>query len=381
MGSIFARHLTGCGLGIGEFCGILLLMDPRFSPHGARIRAPLLMVAAVAALTAGCGGSATGPDEKSVDAKGTLAEARSPGSESLVHLRGGSSRGFFPLSIDSEWELSGLFQTEMIPADSHATLATAGIEVYEFWKNVGTESRNGLEYVVQMRRIETDGGKDDPAIEWYRYRQDKAGLYEADVSTNLPPSSAPELRASAGKAIAGSQEGVDPYAAAWAGLASSLDPDHRPQIREAWERSVARLRVMQGTLRGGLAHSLAALGPPGGAEPEELTRLAYPLRPGASWVVRDLPDFRMTVESLEVLDLPEGRLPSYRIRLTSSLFSPEDRAYLWFSRWGLLALYLHAETVATDPAGNPIGILIVDDMREVGAIRLAEPGPFAHADF
>ncbi len=121
----------------------------------------------------------------------------------------------------------------------------------------------------------------------------------------------------------------------------------------------------------------SALGsPPGGPLSEEITRLRYPLRPGASWTVREDPFFGSTVEAMEVVKLPPGRFPAARIRMKSEFYGPNDRVRLWFGRSGELGHQYHLEASATDYMGNVIGTILFDETEMLTDIDLVGPGRF-----
>jgi hypothetical protein len=127
--------------------------------------------------------------------------------------------------------------------------------------------------------------------------------------------------------------------------------------------------------------SLAAAGSGTGAGPfpDELTRLDYPLHPGAKWVLRTDPYFTGTVERVELVDLPAGRFQAYRIRLGSDLFGPNDRVLLYWGRSGELGHSFHLEIVATDENGNPIGNQVADETEQLRALHLVGSGQVAAA--
>jgi len=204
-----------------------------------------------------------------------------------------------------------------------------------------------------------------PSFDWVRYRQDGAGLYEADVESQLPPVCA---------GVTGRQtldaEGVEtpPGEAAWAGVEARLsDPAKQVAYRAAWERVQARASVLRQAL--GTARGIPrAAG--GGVEPGEITRLEYPLHPGARWVIRADPRFESIVEGAEVLNLAVGHVPGWRIRIDSVFLGQDDRVHVWYGRSGFLKLVAHFEGVATDASGNPIGRVISDESEVLTELAL-----------
>src|SRR6185503_21276890 len=131
-------------------------------------------------------------------------------------------------------------------------------------------------------------------------RQDRSGLYEADVATSVPPTCATALAPTAlGEPAPGS-------------------PLSRAKYRELLQRNGVRkekldpyaealVRVVDRARR--IDAALESRGRPGGALEGEITRLRYPLHPGARWTIRESPLFTAVVEDQEILDLPAGRLP------------------------------------------------------------------------
>ena len=113
-----------------------------------------------------------------------------------------------------------------------------------------------------------------------------------------------------------------------------------------------------------------------GPTEHELTRLEYPLRHGHQWVVID-DAFLMTatVEGREVLDLPIGRTPGWRIRLESDIFGPDDEVYLFYSRLGYLGWRLMVASEVIGDDGESMGTLWFTDeeyLQDVEIDRKAE---------
>ncbi len=125
----------------------------------------------------------------------------------------------------------------------------------------------------------------------------------------------------------------------------------------AYVRAAARIAARLEALESG--------GPPGGVGASEITFLRYPLRPGRSWVGRE--GFNVwTVEGHEVIDTPAGRLGAWRLHIVlPNDFGPNDRYVTWWAAPGEVKRRFHAEAVATDENGNPIGIMIFDQEAEL----------------
>jgi len=260
----------------------------------------------------------------------------------------GGSGAYFPLQIGNRWRSESDFRSTLTTpegvTDTYAIHANITSEI------IGTETLAGRSYIVEQ--IETDeDGPFGPFNFWLRYRQDAAGLYEADVALNIPP-------------VLDSGESVSPISAARpetpglpAKFAERLPANQRGAYEAAWDvlqKRIAVIRSVQTLASGnGAAH-------PGGVLPDELTRLAYPLHPGATWVIRADPLFGSIVEANGNVVVPAGKFAASQIRITTDLLGPNDVVREWFSRAGQLAFRYHIESEATDVDGNPIGTLAAD---------------------
>jgi hypothetical protein len=101
-----------------------------------------------------------------------------------------------------------------------------------------------------------------------------------------------------------------------------------------------------------------------------LRLLAYPLHPGAAWVVNPSPHVTAQVEANESLRLPFGRAPASRVRIIIEFMGPDDRAWVWYGRLGTLKVAYHLVGYATDEYGNPIGTLLSDVVRTADEVHL-----------
>jgi hypothetical protein len=87
--------------------------------------------------------------------------------------------------------------------------------------------------------------------------------------------------------------------------------------------------------------------PPGAPGKFEKKLLAYPLHVGATWTMYGaLHDDTARVEGLDVLDLPAGRFPAWRIWIHG--ISQPART-VWYSRAGYLATKWHLESGRSAP--------------------------------
>jgi hypothetical protein len=263
---------------------------------------------------------------------------------------GHSANLFYPLDLGNHWGYDHALGLYTIPIGGPPG-PVFGLNDRHNFDIVCIEQLAGRSYFIERESF--PGG----VSIWSRIRQDGAGLYEADVAVTLPPTCAAE---------AGRQkldaEGMSTRAgeAAWAGVAARLaDPAKQAAYRAAWERIQTRAAEVRRAL--GVEPGLPRAAAGGGVEPGEITRLEYPLHPGAHWVIRADPRFESIVEAAEVLDLAVGHVAGWRIRIETEFLGPDDRVHVWYGRSGLLKLEAHFEGVATDPDGNPIGRVISDE--------------------
>ncbi|HEU4366004.1 MAG TPA: hypothetical protein VFT13_11135 [Candidatus Krumholzibacteria bacterium] len=288
----------------------------------------------------------------------TLERAGAGGVAGVPGARGG---GLVPLGSGYRWTYQGgvVFQEPGEPFQ---------IPRVETHTIIGTESRSGRDYWLLEQVIEEHVfGGDREIVNWSRLRQDRTGLFVADVSVIEPP---------AGLSVA-AEPCADALAeAAWERMAGSLRDSERAAYRRAWEELAARRDALRSLVRLA-ASTVAATGlgrDPGGVAAGELTRLSYPLHPGAEWVIREEPLFRCRVEAVDVLALPIGRVPAYRTRIEGVFFDADDDVFFWYGHVGFVGQSVHTETVATDPDGNPIGTLIADDTLFLTSVTLGTPG-------
>lgn len=330
-----------------------------------RASGPLAGIALLALALSGCG--------KTV-APVAPAVARVPESALRAELAGagGLAQGgrsvnlFYPLALGNHWGYEHVLTVYVIPEGGPPGPAF-GESDRRVRDIVCIEQRAGRRYFVERESF--------PGSQlswWVRYRQDRAGLYEADFDVTLPPacSGISGRRTFDAEAVV-ARKGE----AAWVAIAPKIaDPARQLAYRATWERVQARASSIARAL--GTEPWIPAAAARGGVRTGEITRLQYPLHPGAHWVIRADPLFESTVEGLEVLDLAIGKVPGWRIRIESGLLGPYDHAHLWFGRSGLLKLVIHAEGVATDQNGNPYGRVISDESELLTDVTL-DRGRFA----
>ena len=292
------------------------------------------------------------------------AQARSSAyaNESFLAAGPDAGGGYFPLRIGNRWHAESDFRATLTTPDG--VVLTVVIHADITREIIGTETIAGRTYVVEQSVTDEDDPS-GPFNSWIRYRQDAAGLYEADVDLSIPPA-------------LDSGESVSPINATRpetgglpATFAERLPANQRDAYGAAWD--VLQERVAAIRTAHALASRSAVATPPGGVLPGELTRLEYPLRPGATWVIRNDPLFGSTVEANGSIEVPAGKFPGSRIRITIDLLGPNDIIHEWFSRSGQLALRYHLESEATDVDGNPIGTLTADYDETLQDLSLVRP--------
>jgi hypothetical protein len=78
------------------------------------------------------------------------------------------------------------------------------------------------------------------------------------------------------------------------------------------------------------------------------------------------------VEGLEVVDLPMGPTPGYRVRIDNELIGPEDTVLQWHSRCGWLGFFSHLETLAMDPLTGEIILILTEQTEWLADLDLSE---------
>lgn len=289
-----------------------------------------------------------------VSGGGLLADAR-------ASLAASPTGAFFPLAIGDRWHATAVFRVTVTPNQGAPYTETFDQDISR--ELIGTESLFGRIYVVMRENfVDTDPGESNSGSSWIRYRQDASGLYEADVATNQPPGSEPVLPSKLSASALTRRE--FPTA-----LASRLTASELQAYRGAWDRIQDRIAaVRRGLGQQGVSRA-------DGLMPNEITRLRYPLHPGATWNIRTDPDLTFTsiVEGVEPLNLLAGNLTAWRIRIRITDLSDQDSVHLWIGRSGQLQFAYHFVGIATDEDGNVIGSMASDYSEIVDRIELVAP--------
>jgi hypothetical protein len=234
-----------------------------------------------------------------------------------------NARMRYPLQLGNTWKYQAHVKIQTLPYEGDPSER----EVIRKTKAeiMGPEQLFGRCYSVEELTITEDVNPDDVFTQTARYRQDSSGLYEAVVTDPGPAGAGREAR--------------------------SRDRTGGPRTAE-WARAIGHLEDRVQILRE-LRH-----GRKGGVLDDELQRLAYPLRKGASWVVADDTFFMTaTVEGREVLRLPVGRTPAWRVRLEADFYGPDDVVDLFYGRDGYLGWRVFLIGEASDEMGSPLGIV------------------------
>jgi hypothetical protein len=292
-------------------------------------------------------------------------------------------RGFYPLTIGNTWTYKGTFLATVRPDSCDSPCVAIGF--IDRWREsrelVGTETLFGREYVVEEQTRWSDWGIPFDTIRVdtmasptaypmaFRvlYRQDQAGLYEADAQNWQPSGTNGGLAAAHGAPATDLQERLSVTLQRKGMALTAVEA-------AAYDAANVRLQEKLDVVAAALAWHGHRPGPFGGGRggvlDHEITRLKYPLHPGQCWVIRDSPLFTSRVIRHEVLRLPAGRLGGYQIRIESELFGPEDRVHIWYGRAGFLKLSATLYGEAIDEWGNHIGTLVSTEYSALESFQL-----------
>jgi hypothetical protein len=316
---------------------------------------PLATFVLIALTLPGCGGAPLAPSS-SPSRESTLG-AGLAGTDAAPAAQGNGV--FYPLAVGNRWAYDHSLGLYFVP-EGGPPGPVFGVNDHQGREIVCVEQRGGHNYFVEQQSFE------NPRLfTWTRDRQDGDGLFEADVASNEPPtcSGATGPRVFDAGASAARRE------AAWSAIAARIDPARQAACRAAFDRVQARASAIR------LALGLPSRSPartPGatGVDAGEITRLEYPLHPGASWVIRTDPRFESTVEGADALDLAVGHVSGWRIRIDSEFNGPDDQVHVWYGRDGFLRLEDHLEGIVTDPNGVVLGRMVLDETMELVELSL-----------
>jgi hypothetical protein len=268
---------------------------------------------------------------------------------------------FFPLTIGNRWHAT---------AESHIAVVPTGggppTQEYSYRSDIsrelsGTETLNGRTYTLLTETLIQFDNEPSTYTSRILYRQDQSGLYEGEQ----PPLIQQPTPASLSGAAKGIQAGASrrPLPSQ---LRARLPLEKVAAYERAWNELQDRKALVRGMLTG---HRSVSTGP----QEDEITRLSYPMRPGAEWTIRSSPYFASAVEGVDHLRLPAGDFPAYRIRIDSEFFNENDSVHVWFGRSGQLQFRYHLTSIATDENGDEVGRLEFDYREAVDEAALVKP--------
>jgi hypothetical protein len=309
----------------------------------------------VASAISGCASRPDTPTAPSV-APGPLAVGSAGGGSA------GVSGQFYPLQVGNHWSYHKrlsytLVEGDRLPSPSYDWNATVDRGLTCF------ETIDGRDYVVE--EVE-ERAQSEAIFSWVRYRQDRTGLYEADVELQVPAQCFGPIKSSSSSAPMAAER----LARGIESLVAASPPERQAAYRAAGERLREKLARVERALRRG---ATGAPSHPELAQPGELTRLSYPLYPAKSWTIRRDPEgatFMARVEGTDLLNLPAGRFPGFRIRILSTFLGPDDEVRTWYGPSGYLQLVAHMETFAVDDRGAIIGRLAIDQRETLVSLSL-----------
>lgn len=275
-------------------------------------------------------------------------------------------KGFFPLDIGNRWTYVGKISITFENAPPSV------IHTREVHTLIGTEQRFGREYILEEQEIVDDTNGSEHTY-WLRHRQDRAGLYHADIAMNEPPLN---RQVRPGDILTKADARRNRMGTLWQEVSETIQIEYRDSYRQAWNDLFQRLQAIDGALGRQMLGAPVLQGPPGGVLPDEITRLSYPLHPGQEWIIREDPLFTSIVEGHDLLDLPPGKMNGFKIWVLNPWLGPNDVVLIWYGRQGYLKLFVHLENEITDPGGNPIDTLIYKESLSLESLDLVGKGRF-----
>jgi hypothetical protein len=235
----------------------------------------------------------------------------------------GGWQEFYPLQVGYRWNYVANVSLSHGPGSE--PLEERRIEN---WEIIGTEDLFGRTYFVQRQVVELQSPLGDREYTWWvRYRQDRSGLYEADVCLSDPPGGGDDCSDLRQQRLAGD------------GSATGEDREaflHLKALRESI------MQAARGSYSKYSGLSVSELDEPLPDHPD-LIRLLYPMHPGTDWFIRPELAFHSEIQSLDVVTVPAGRYSAWRVSITPPGFGPNDVAHFWWARSGLVKVLVHIE--------------------------------------
>jgi hypothetical protein len=261
-------------------------------------------------------------------------------------MAGFGSGTFYPLQTGNHWAYEGDAGVAIVDAEGATVCVGVAIHYTESHTILGTEHRDGRVYFVREQvRSELTGPNVDTWTDWSRMRQDRSGLFAANIEPQPP-----------------TLDGVTTVAGA------SASREVRPldlsmlRARGFSEEGIAKFAARVERLRA-FARTLVGASAGRQAESDELVWLLYPLRPGAEWNMVPGLDWPARVDRIETLDTPAGQIHAYRIETnpTGEPLKPGEYVRLWYGRTGFIGYSVHTSGADTDSQGNPTGLTAIFD--------------------
>lgn len=265
---------------------------------------------------------------------------------------GSGLSGFYPIEIGNSWRYERNIAVSIRSGDDVSTEYLNGSVQHT---QLCFEDRGGRRYVLQQH---LDGTGFELAVSYLRLREDRGGLYEADVPSNEPGCPGPTVEPA-------SAEGGSPNALLLRAIEREADPARRAAFERAGRAIAERVAAARFAATGFGMEGF------GGRRAGEILRLRYPLHVGQRWIVRASPRFTSRAEAIETVVTGAGPLRAWRIRTDSEFFGPDDRVYAWYGEAGFVQMGLHIESEATDAQGNPVGRVYWDELLRLEELHLA----------
>ncbi|MGD8869529.1 MAG: hypothetical protein PVI01_18065, partial [Gemmatimonadales bacterium] len=257
------------------------------------------------------------------------AEPQSRGATSAPQMAALPDAGdFMPLASGNHWTYDRTFSTIVVPEDGPPPPPEL-IEEQVFLDHIEQRVIGERTYILEREVYSSESGANERLL-----RQDRAGYYTLERTKD-------DGKVAARPVLSGAQRNLVHRIAARYGADPASVQSH-----------LTRIETVERMLRG--LHAA----PPGGPDPGEIQTLAYPLHPGATWMIRPAPFFSATVEGRERV----AGLSSWRVRIDNEFLGENDTVHIWYSRCGQVGWRFHFESIATNPQGNVIGTFVSDDI-------------------
>ena len=319
--------------------------------HGRRV-GDLARLAPALLFLVGLAGCSKSVPFDPLQAQGTLTTS---GADAAA-AGGFGSATFYPLALDNTWNYEGTFHLALVNPDGTPAGEPDEIQAVEADRIIGTEVINGVPYFV---REEVLNESPDPHtgqwVAWSRMRQDRSGLFAAEVNVDVSPT----LQTSTARYAAPSARRGRPT------LDVAVLEKHGLSKANA-AAFAARFERLRDAARGWSRSADATHASQAG----ELTWLLYPLHIGVEWNIRPDMPWPARVDRVERIVSKMGPLTAYRIETVPLGIPLLEGEYvrLFYGRVGYIGYSIHSSFQVTDENGQPTGVTaIVDDTRLLAA--------------